>query len=133
MKQPDEGRAYNKRRRHATPPAPVCPPLCLTVFGHHSESISTLTKSKEQMTCPIPTSAGPSVIGRIRAGESEGADARGTRRMPLSLRIERFFAIGFARGTPAVLFAAGIRRLDLIAIDRAPIRFGFITRAFVDR
>jgi len=46
MKEHDEGRAYDKRRRHATPPAPVCPSLCLTVFGHYSESISTLTKSK---------------------------------------------------------------------------------------
>jgi hypothetical protein len=45
MKEHDKCRAYNKRRRHATPPAPVCPPLCLTVFGHYSESISTLTKS----------------------------------------------------------------------------------------
>src|SRR6266540_3051985 len=106
MKEHDECRAYNKRRRHSTPPAPVCPPLCLTVFGHYSESISTLTKSKEQMTRPIPTSGEPSVIGRIRSGESEGADARRTRRMPLSLRIERFFAAGFARGTPVVLFAA---------------------------
>jgi hypothetical protein len=46
MKEHDEGRAYNKRRRHATPPAPVCLSRCLTVFGHYSESISTLTKSK---------------------------------------------------------------------------------------
>ena len=52
MKEHDEGRAYNKRRRHSTPPAPVCPSLCLTVFGHYSESISTLTKSKVQMTLP---------------------------------------------------------------------------------
>jgi hypothetical protein len=46
MKEHDEGRAYDKRRRRATPPAPVSPSLCLTVFGHYSESISTLTKSK---------------------------------------------------------------------------------------
>jgi hypothetical protein len=46
MKEHGEGRAYDKRRRHATPPAPVCSSLCLTVFGHYSESISTLTKSK---------------------------------------------------------------------------------------
>ena len=53
MKEQNESCAYNKRRRHATPPAPVCPPLCLTVFGHYSESISTLTKSKVQMTLPV--------------------------------------------------------------------------------
>ena len=52
MKEHNERRAYNKRHRHATPPAPVCPPLCLTVFGHYSESISTLTKSKGQMELP---------------------------------------------------------------------------------
>jgi len=46
MKESDDRHAYNKRRRHATPPAPVCPRLCLTVFGHYTESISTLTKSK---------------------------------------------------------------------------------------
>ena len=49
MKEHDQGSAYKKRRRHATPPAPVCSSLFLTVFGHYSESISTLTKSKGQM------------------------------------------------------------------------------------
>ena len=53
MKERDDCRAYNKRRRHATPPAPVCSPLCLTVCGHYSESISTITKSKVQMTCLV--------------------------------------------------------------------------------
>jgi hypothetical protein len=48
MKEHEQGRAYEKRRRHATPLAPVCPSLCLTVFGHYSESISTLTKSKRR-------------------------------------------------------------------------------------
>jgi hypothetical protein len=67
MKEHDECRAYNKRRRHATPPAPVCPPLCLTVFGHYSESISTLTKSKVQMTLSPVQDMGLSLL---RAGAS---------------------------------------------------------------
>ena len=46
MKESDECRAYNKRRHHATPPASVCSPLCLTVLGHYSESISHPNKEQ---------------------------------------------------------------------------------------
>src|SRR4030095_1466884 len=43
--------AHSKRRRRATPWSPR-PRLCLTVFGHQSDFISTLTKKKGQMTLP---------------------------------------------------------------------------------
>ena len=55
MKKRDKCRANNKRRHHATPPAPVFSSLCLTVFGHHSESIGTLTKSNGAIVfCNLP-------------------------------------------------------------------------------
>jgi len=40
--------AHGKRRPRATPWS-ACPRLCLTVFGHQSDFISTLTKRKAQM------------------------------------------------------------------------------------
>src|SRR5207244_59531 len=50
MKDCEKRHAHSKRRGCATPPASRRLCLCLTVFGHQSDCISTLTKSKEQMT-----------------------------------------------------------------------------------
>jgi len=46
MKEREERYAYSKRRRRATPPSFRRPRVSLTVFGHESDSISTLRKSK---------------------------------------------------------------------------------------
>jgi hypothetical protein len=48
MKNCEKRHAYSKRRRCTAPPASVRLHLCLTVFGHQSDCISTLTKSKEE-------------------------------------------------------------------------------------
>jgi len=82
MKEQDECRAYNKRRRHPPPPAPVCPPLCLTVLGHYSESISTLTKSKWRRSA-VAGVADPGWVGwqrHPRGGEINGMISRLFRR-----------------------------------------------------
>ena len=46
MRNCQEHRAQSKRYRRAMPPPFLRLSVCLTVFGHYSESISTLTKSK---------------------------------------------------------------------------------------
>ena len=45
MKNRQKRHAHSKRRCNATPPAPLSLRLCLTIFGHCNDSISTLTKS----------------------------------------------------------------------------------------
>src|SRR5205823_9348172 len=62
MKNCEKRHAYSKRRRCTAPPASVRLRLWLTVFGHQSDCISTLTKSKEEKAAfdfavYLPTSA----------------------------------------------------------------------------
>jgi hypothetical protein len=52
MKNCEKRHARSKRHGRATPPSSGRPRVCLTVSGHESDSISALTKSKEQMTLP---------------------------------------------------------------------------------
>ena len=48
MENCEKRHAHSKRRRRTTPPSFLRLRLCLTVFGHQSDCISTLTKSKEE-------------------------------------------------------------------------------------
>ena len=46
MKDHDQRREYSKRHYRATQPLPVPLRVCLRVFGHQGDCISTLIKSK---------------------------------------------------------------------------------------
>jgi hypothetical protein len=69
MKDCEKRHAHSKRRRCATPPVSGRLRLCLTIFGHQGDSISTLTKSKSR-----GSTSKPAVV--LRAGRHRCSGSR---------------------------------------------------------